>query len=363
MIDHSPALNSKSRQTNMEILRILAMFLVLSLHANFYSLGWPSTSDFLYRPFETSIQILLECVSLICVNLFIAISGWFSIKPSIKGFSKFIFQCLFFIVGSYIILVYFDIVPLDSMGLKHCVFLTPGSVWFVKAYIGLYVLAPVLNKFIETSSQRQIEKVLISFFLFQTVYSFGGAAKFIEYGLSTFTFIGIYLLSRYARLYLSQNLTIKRCILLVFIPIFLNVIVFIVSIFTEFEGARDMVTAFANPFIIISAVAAVVLFSKLKVPYIPLVNSIAASAFAVYLFHQEPFYIDKLFQSTCESIYGKYDGILYLGIITIFLTGVFLFSIILDQPRKFLWNIVSKMFNGDGIDRRIRQIRCKSTTE
>ena len=39
----------KFRQSNMELLRIVAMFLVLLVHADFFSIGAPSASDCVNR--------------------------------------------------------------------------------------------------------------------------------------------------------------------------------------------------------------------------------------------------------------------------------------------------------------------------
>ena len=85
-------------------------------------------------------------------------------------------------------------------GIRECLLITPGH-WFIKAYIGLYILSPILNLFVEKSSKRQFGITLASFYIFQTVYGFTGAAQFIEYGYSTFSFIGIYLLAQYIKHY------------------------------------------------------------------------------------------------------------------------------------------------------------------
>ena len=75
--------------------------------------------------------------------------------------------------------------------------------WFIKAYILLYILAPVLNAFIEKVSQKDFRNALIAFFTFEFIYGwiFSGSTQHIQRGYSTISFIGLYLLSRYVRLY------------------------------------------------------------------------------------------------------------------------------------------------------------------
>ena len=79
--------------------------------------------------------------------------------------------------------------------------------WFIKAYLGLYIIAPVLNAFVNNAEKKAFQKVLLSFFIFQTAYSWiSGGAVFFEGGYSTMSFIGLYLLARYVKLHqFSKN--------------------------------------------------------------------------------------------------------------------------------------------------------------
>lgn len=187
-------ITSGPRESNFELLRIIAMYLVLVVHADFASLGVPEWSDFTHDPTESLIKTSFEALSIGCVNLFILISGWFGIKPSAKGFLKFVFQCAYFMFGIYIILVAFGTLKLSLKGIMECVALTPAN-WFVKAYIGLYILSPLLNAFSNNATLKTQTNVVIAFFLFQTIYGITNAAQFIDFGYSTFSFIGLYLLA------------------------------------------------------------------------------------------------------------------------------------------------------------------------
>lgn len=84
------------RASNFELLRNVAMFMVLILHANFVALGKPSYDDFYQSMSTTFFRWFIEAISLSCINAFILISGWFGIKASLRGTLKFIYQILFF---------------------------------------------------------------------------------------------------------------------------------------------------------------------------------------------------------------------------------------------------------------------------
>ena len=85
---------TKVRQSNLELLRIVAMFLVLMVHANFLSLKAPIHED------GIDCFVILKCfvqsISIVCVNVFILISGYFGIKLKIKSITNFCFNVSFF---------------------------------------------------------------------------------------------------------------------------------------------------------------------------------------------------------------------------------------------------------------------------
>lgn len=75
---------TKVRQSNIELLRIVAIFLVMVAHCN----GWlggglPDASSGMTVLFWG--KHIIASLASICVVLFVLISGYFSIKPSLKS--------------------------------------------------------------------------------------------------------------------------------------------------------------------------------------------------------------------------------------------------------------------------------------
>lgn len=192
----------KARCSNMELLRIVAMFLVLLVHADFFSLGAPSVQDCVDEPTGSALKVFFEAISIVCVNIFVCLSGWFGIKPKVKGFCNFVFQCLFWVIGLYIVALCAGRATISADGIKGCLALTNHN-WFIKAYILLYILSPVLNAFVEHVPRKVFRDVLIGFFLFEFIYGwlFSGSTQHIQSGYSTISFTGLYLLARYVRIY------------------------------------------------------------------------------------------------------------------------------------------------------------------
>lgn len=193
------------RKSGIELLRIIAMFLVLMIHANRWDVKYP-TLDAINQPLSTGIVIGIQTLCCICVNVFILISGWFGIHFSFRGMFRFIFQCFFFLFGIYFIMVITGIRKIDLQGIAGCLCLLKWN-WFIKAYLLLYILSPILNRFLETTNRKELERVLILFYGFQTVYGWlTNAAYFFEWGLSVTSFVGLYLLAQYIRRWVYPQL-------------------------------------------------------------------------------------------------------------------------------------------------------------
>ena len=71
-----------ARESNIELLRIIAMIMVLLLHANGAIGPFVQLSD-ANSGVEEFLRLFLEIVCVVSVNAFIMISGWFGIIPSV----------------------------------------------------------------------------------------------------------------------------------------------------------------------------------------------------------------------------------------------------------------------------------------
>lgn len=140
-----------NRDSNMEFLRIIAMFLVLIVHSNFYTIGKPNYTDIHNFPVASFIRLFIQSGSTICVNLFVILSGWYGIKPNLKKFLSFIFQILFFVIISLFFLILYNNYQIEDIIKTITIF---DYWWFVKSYIFLYFFSPVLNTFIHHASKK-----------------------------------------------------------------------------------------------------------------------------------------------------------------------------------------------------------------
>lgn len=190
---------AKKRQVNIELLRIIAMLLVLLNHstwnAHYFNIGMVHT-DLL-----KSIGVL-EVYSwiFVCVPCFVVISGYFGIHWKWKGLFNYLFQIGFW--GGIVYLITWGLGLHDFHVLtfiKNMTCFLYGVNWFFYAYFGLYMFAPVLNAFIEKVDERQMMWMTLAFFAFQTVFGWILKQNEFYYGLTFTSLIGWYLLGAFLR--------------------------------------------------------------------------------------------------------------------------------------------------------------------
>ena len=338
----------KERQSNFELLRIVSMLMILALHVNFYALGAPSNFEIAASPLGAYTRIFFEFVCIVAVNVFILISGWFGINIKLKGFLKFIFQILFYYTGIYLLLLIIGTRTLSWEGFKECIFAQKTG-WFIKAYIGLYIISPVLNTFVEHASRKQLKSVIVAFYIFQTIYGwfFVKSTNFFAQGYSTFSFIGLYLLARYIKLYATNNKYLnkskKHDITVFFALCVLETILFAVSRACNWNEFTPTLWIYSAPLVIVSALYLIVFFSKLNITN-KFINIVAASSFSVYLFHSDP-NIMPIYTKTAREIFMNYSSIACLGLIILEILVFYIVATIIDKGRIWLWN---KLWNSCG---------------
>ncbi len=319
---------------------MLAMFLVLLVHADFYSLGAPALTDVQAQPLDSAVRIAVQNVSIVCVNVFVLISGWFGIRPKVRSITAFLFQCLFFLIGIYAVMLAAGWAQLSLNGVVGCFLLTKLN-WFPKAYLVLYMLAPALNALMEQAPRGQVRLILVCFFLFQTVYDWvAGATDYLASGYSPLSFIGLYLLARYARVYrprwaaLSARADAGIYLLLVLLCTAVQLASSLAGGFVYAHVMARMVY-YSNPAVIAAALYLLLAFSKLRLQS-RAVNWFAASSFAVFLLHTNPNVINSYFRPFCQRLYELW-GTAYFVLILPVLAGIFLVSVLLDQLRICAW--------------------------
>lgn len=332
------------RKSNIELLRIVAMLLLLTVHAGFYSLGVPTPAEAVATPLNVVTRLFFQSFSVIAVLVFVLISGWFGIRTKVKSVVNFLFQCFFYSIIIFGVMLCLGRAHLDWKSIQN-VLLFVNSFWFIKAYLCLMIFAPALNAFVEAATEKQLRIVLVAFFAFQSIYGWltTGAAWF-ERGYSVISFFGLYLLARYVRLYPCRPFTLPRKYdMLIYWAIVLltTAAAFVMLRLGCSESTIDVVYRLTSPIIIAEALYLLLYFSKLDFQN-KFVNWVAGSCFAVFLIQQNPYFGRPVYAHTIKHIYSTFNGPAVVVFTAAFILLVFAMAILTDQVRKWIWEKISR---------------------
>lgn len=322
------------RQSNIELLRIVSIFFVLIGHAFGVVLGMPDANDIDASPTTSFLRILLGAAALGGVNIFVLISGWFGIHPNKRGLAKLIYQVFFLLWGIYAVALLLDKTDLSLSGLKVSLGIYDGY-WFVMAYLGMYLLSPVLNAFAESASKRQFQILLIGFYSFQCYYCWiMGMVNYFN-GYSITFFCSLYLTARYVRLYPVKVLERRPWAIYSIITLFLAICA---TVGIRLVGSPLKLLRYDNPLEIVASVCFLLGFLKIKLQS-RMVNTLAKSCFAVYIIHFNPF-VFPYFRMGVEWIDHNCNSGVFVITIFLYLIAIYLICSIIDSLRLLSWNIV-----------------------
>lgn len=324
----------RQRQSNIELLRLTAMMMVLGLHT--YSAPDVITLNSLTP--RLCIDWFKESACISAVNLFVLISGYFGIKWKLRGICSLLFQLFFIYTGSMIISMLIGNEQVSAMSfifrMSHGWF---SSWWFTVIYIGLYLIAPMLNLFAEKLSKRQLVYFLLVYFAYQTMsqlfapYSFNG-------GYSVLSFIGLYLIGRlFSKIdFLSFRWFKSNTLIVVWggVTLLLTMSTLLFAILENRTGANIGDGLFGmnynNPIVIVQSIIGFLFFLTINIKS-RIINWLACSALSIYLLHLYPGWKHS-FIDLGKSFY-QYDMFTQYSLQILLIIAVSITAVLIDKVR------------------------------
>lgn len=207
--------------------------------------------------------------------------------------------------------------------------------WFVYAYILLFILSPFIEAGIHVLTARQYKVILLAYFFMEFMYGWlvPSSGLGFEGGHTTISFIGLYLLGRYIRLYPVNKLSKVWGTYVIILLI--NVLLSLVAIIYNQPKIVWRLYSYCAPFTILQGVCLLCVFSNFSIRN-RLVNFLASSAFSVYLLHASPFITESLWFSHISYFYDNY-GVCYILFVLCYSIIWYLVALLLDNCRSRVW--------------------------
>lgn len=327
-----------TRQSNIELLRIISMLMVLAVHVDGASLGLPAPDgDFDSLSGHDVWRLAVESVAIIGVNCFTMISGYFGIRLRLRSALSFLFECLFYSVAIYIVgCIAFGGFSWSGW-IESWMILSHTDLWYVPAYFGLMLLSPVLNAGLDALPRRLFSWTLILFAVFNIWCGWWWNGAFNPTGYTIVQLILVYMIARYIRLHLSKG-AIRRHRSLVIIG-------FIVSVAAIFASAVYLPSrqafAYNSPAVLLSTVSFFLIFLSFEIT-VPLINYMAKSAFAVYLIHKNPVIWVNVMRPAVIHLWNSLPLPLFSLAAAGIIIGFYLIAMIIDPVRRMIFNFISQ---------------------
>lgn len=327
---------SPKRQSNIELCRIISMLLIIFLHSTWTSIGFPQSGESVHP-----VILAFYALSIVGVDVFLFISGWFSINIKKRSLFNLFWIILFYGIVRVVFKFYDGSFSVDD------ILVVSKSNWFVISYIGLILISPVLNTFIEhVNSKRVWGGVILALLAYETWFSVFPARTVIEPGFhngcSLIWFVVVYLIARYFRIYGFPNFIRKYCLMiyllsscLIYVFTFISIKYFPSESIPQILGK---IGAQNNILVLISAISLFCCFEKLSFSS-KTVNYIAKSTLAILLVHTTIIF-PQMSEYYTNLVNNKEGVSLFIWWI---LGGIsiFVFSVLLDQIRLFTQYLIN----------------------
>jgi len=195
------------RQSNFEILRVLAMAMIVAMHFMLKGgIAIPMSED---GSVVNHLAWMIEAFCIVAANCYVLIGGYFMIETQwkLKKLILLVAQVLFYSLLVPLVCLLLGIGDVSQWSVYEWIFavmpLQMDHYWFATSYVLLFMLVPVLVPGVKQLSQKQL-KITIGVLLFYycIIKSFSPILLSTDnYGYDLGWFICLFLIAAYIRLY------------------------------------------------------------------------------------------------------------------------------------------------------------------
>lgn len=328
----------KERMSNLELLRIMAMLMIIALHYMGHGGALENTEHFKLNFIFSNI---IESFSIFAVNVYVIISGYFLVESNLN-YAKIIkvwLQVFFYSILVYIILVILKVIPFSTKLLMQCLFpLLTNQYWFASAYITLLLIVPFLNFMINALNKIQYRRLLIVSFVFNSL-SFGLPINKVitPGGNSLINFIFIYCIAAYIKKYGFFKLN-KYIYLIGYICSAL--IIFLGRMFNYILNLRyaDKLLEYNFIFVVLGSICLFLFMKEINIKSV-VVNRISKLTFGIYLIHDNN-YIRSILYSSILKTQNYYKSTMFIPESILSIIMVFIVCSIIEYIRQYIFKLL-----------------------
>lgn len=311
-------LQQKSRNYGIDLLRIVSMFMVVTLHILDQGGIFIATET---QALNNNIAWLLEAAAFCAVNCYALISGYVMLdsKFRLSNILNLYFTVIFYTLSVTFLFDIFTDKTIDIITYIKSIFPFAYTIyWYFTAYFCMFLFTPFFNHIIHTTSKKQatmlVASLLLIFSVLPTVFEEDFAIT--HYGYSALWLSVVYIFGAYIKKYNIGKAIGKRkaifCYLCCIILTWLSKIVIenlLMPVTGDLIGPKYLYQ-YISPLMVLAAVSLLLFFSKLNIGKIPqkLITFFSPLAFSVYLIHEEPLITEEFIINRFSS-FGELNAV------------------------------------------------------
>lgn len=320
------------RNYGIDALRLAVMLFVAALHI--IGIGGVITGSELLSPQFLTAQ-LLRIAMLCAVDCYALISGFvgWSKKPRLSSVAMLWVRAVIYCI---IITAFFSrSYVLDYKTLLNAVLpVTTSQYWYLTAYVGLFVLMPLLDLAVQNMPKRELTLSLSGILILFCILPISPLtdAFYLHDGYSVLWLAVMYLLGGYLGKYdvLSRlsgkvwGLIYVGAVLFAWAP--RMIVLWLKPIYWSMAYGNILIE-YTSPTIVLAAVSLLALFSRMELPAAAqkAVTKLSPHAFGVYLLHAHPlmfrYVLEDRFAALGAGSIGALIGTVFAAAVLIFAAG------------------------------------------
>lgn len=274
----------------------------------------------------------------IAVNLFVLISGYWSIRLTVKNVLNLYFLCLFYNLLAFVVLSYTESNSIKD--LVKCFFITKTDNWFFPTYFWLMFFAPICNFCIQSMEINKL-RIVVGLLVFLNVFSgyFAGFNANAN-GYTVQHLILIYMIGGYIQRDVIE-LKSKICIFgYVLIAVINALLCFFFVKYTHLNGMYFF--GYNNPLVIVESVLVFLFFKNIQFQS-KSVNSLAKTVVAVLLI-QDVVLRNIMVENLKSRLQDSYLS--FLSHASLWLIFFFVVAYVIEQIRRRIANRIIEQIIG-----------------
>lgn len=330
--------NIKTRESSFELIRIIAQYFIVLYHLYCFFV-YPTTNNSLHKAIWLPLHI--------GVILFVLISGYFRIKASIRGLIKLVGMMFVLYIPLAIPDLWLSTIT-DKKIQETFFFVSASPFWFMRTYLFLYLISPVLNTYINKSTNKQLLSLGISLFFISIYCGTISYDSSLLMGKNLPTFMFLYVLGYILNRFKTDWQKIKTY---KFAILFILYNTFIIVLFSFWHGPLSnmifnrLCFMYCSVGLLISSILFFMWIGKLQF-HSSFVNYIAKSSITIYMLHGANLIFYQLIGPVVSRVLNfGFTEIIQFLLLSLIALLIISCCVIIDKMLNPVWNQLDKFGN------------------